>query len=80
VQANVSEVGAGALPLAQIPTRVLAFGADHLSAAEIERHFRRQSPAVLGRIQQETFLLDMRTVQDHELPDIVRAFRQVCGQ
>jgi L-seryl-tRNA(Ser) seleniumtransferase len=79
VQPEVSEVGAGALPLTKIPTRVVAIRSPHISAAEIERRFRQQDPAVLGRIQQETFLLDMRTVHDHELPEVVRAFQQVCG-
>jgi L-seryl-tRNA(Ser) seleniumtransferase len=79
VQADVSEVGAGALPLTKIPTRVLAVRAANLSAADVERRFREHRPAVLGRIQRDTFLLDMRTVQDREVPELVRAFRQVSG-
>jgi L-seryl-tRNA(Ser) seleniumtransferase len=78
VQADVSEVGAGALPLTKIPTRVLAVRAASVSAAELERRFRGQRPAVLGRIQHETFLLDLRTVQDHELPEVVQAFQRVA--
>jgi L-seryl-tRNA(Ser) seleniumtransferase len=46
-----------------------------VSAVQIERSFRRHNPPVLGRIQQDTFILDMRTVQDHELPEIVGAFQ-----
>ncbi|MBI3327005.1 MAG: L-seryl-tRNA(Sec) selenium transferase [Nitrospinae bacterium] len=80
IQADVSEVGAGALPLEKIPTRVLTLRSERVSAAEIERCFRQQSPAVLGRIQHDTFLLDMRTVQDRDLPDIALAFQQVCSQ
>jgi L-seryl-tRNA(Ser) seleniumtransferase len=79
VQADVSEVGAGALPLAKIPTRVVSVRSGHLSATQIERRFRGQNPAVLGRIQQDTFLLDMRMVQDHELPKVVQAFQRICG-
>jgi L-seryl-tRNA(Ser) seleniumtransferase len=79
VQADVSEVGAGALPLTKIPTRVVSVRSARLSAAAIEERFRGQNPPVLGRIQQDTFLLDMRMVQDHELPEVVQAFRRVCG-
>jgi L-seryl-tRNA(Ser) seleniumtransferase len=79
VQADVSEVGAGALPLTKIPTRVLSVRSARLSATAIEHSFRRQDPSVLGRIQQNTFLLDMRMVQDHELLEVVQAFRRVCG-
>jgi L-seryl-tRNA(Ser) seleniumtransferase len=79
VQAAVSEVGAGALPLTKIPTRVISVRSGRMSAMEIERSFRGQDPPVLGRIQQDTFLLDMRMVQDHELPEVVLAFQRVCG-
>jgi len=80
VQTDTAEVGAGALPLAKIPTRVLAVRSANASAAELERRFRQQRPAVLGRIQQNTLLLDMRTVQDQELADIVQAFQRVSAQ
>jgi len=79
VQDDVSEVGAGALPLTKIPTRVVTVRSRHVSASEIERRFRQQNPAVVGRIQQGTFFLDMRTVQDHELPEIIQAFRRLYG-
>ncbi len=80
LQADVSEVGAGALPLAKIPTRTVVVRSDRRSAAEIERAFRRHDPPVLGRIQQDTFILDMRTVQDHEVPELVRAFQTMCHE
>jgi L-seryl-tRNA(Ser) seleniumtransferase len=79
VQADVSEVGAGALPLTKIPTRVISVRSALMSATQIEHSFRRQDPPVLGRIQQDAFLLDMRMVQDHELPEVVQAFQRVCG-
>ncbi len=79
VQADVSEVGAGALPLTKIPTRVISVRSALMSATQIEHSFRRQDPPVLGRIQQDAFLLDMRMVQDHELAEVVRAFQRVCG-
>jgi L-seryl-tRNA(Ser) seleniumtransferase len=80
VETAVAQVGAGALPLTQVPTSVLAVQSQSVSAAEIERRFRGGRPAVLGRIQQNTFLLDMRTVQDQELPELVQAFQQVACQ
>ncbi len=79
VHPDVSEVGAGALPLTKIPTQVLSVRSARMSASEIEQSFRGQDPAVLGRIQQDRFLLDMRMVQDHEIAEVVQAFRQVCG-
>jgi L-seryl-tRNA(Ser) seleniumtransferase len=79
LQSDVSEVGAGALPLTKIPTRVVSVHSARMSATEVEQRFRRHTPPVLGRIQQDTFLLDMRMVQDHELAEIVRAFQRICA-
>jgi len=79
VQPDVSEVGAGALPLTKLPTQAISLRSARMSATEIEQSFRRHDPAVLGRIQQDRFLLDMRMVQDHELPEVVQAFRRVCA-
>jgi L-seryl-tRNA(Ser) seleniumtransferase len=78
MQADVSEVGAGALPLLKIPTRVISVRSALRSATAIERSFRQQDPPVLGRIQQDAFLLDMRMVQDHELREVVQAFQCAC--
>jgi L-seryl-tRNA(Ser) seleniumtransferase len=79
IQAETSEVGAGALPLTKVPTYVLAVWSEAVSATEIERRFRGGHPAVLGRLRQDTFLLDMRTVQDHEVSELLQAFQQVAG-
>jgi L-seryl-tRNA(Ser) seleniumtransferase len=79
VEADVSEVGAGALPLTKIPTRVIRVRSVRMSATEVEQSFRQQDPAVLGRIQQDAFLLDMRMVQDDELFEVVQAFQRVCS-
>jgi L-seryl-tRNA(Ser) seleniumtransferase len=58
---------------------VISVRSDRKSVSDIELSFRRHDPPVLGRIQQDTFLLDMRMVQDHELPEVVQAFRHICA-
>jgi hypothetical protein len=49
-----------------------------MTASAIEHRFRAHDPPVLGRIQQDTFMLDVRMIQDQEIPELVQAFRSVC--
>ena len=63
-----SEVGGGALPLAELPTAVLALGAPRYPAAALDARLRAGRPPVIGRIADDRLLLDCRTVMDDEIP------------
>jgi L-seryl-tRNA(Ser) seleniumtransferase len=43
----------------------------------LEEQFRLGRPPVLGRINKGRFLLNLRTIQEEDLPDLIRALRQV---
>jgi L-seryl-tRNA(Ser) seleniumtransferase len=62
VRQEVAQVGGGALPAASLPTWVVALGAEDRSANALEEALRRQPTPVLGRIREEAFLLDTRTL------------------
>ncbi len=64
---DVSYVGGGALPLAEMPTAAVALIHAGLAASEIEERARRGYPPVIGRIKDEAFLLDMRTVREEDM-------------
>jgi L-seryl-tRNA(Ser) seleniumtransferase len=62
VEDSTSQVGSGALPTEEIPTRVVVVSHDRLSAGSIAARFRRAHPPIIGRIKDDRFLLDVRTV------------------
>jgi L-seryl-tRNA(Ser) seleniumtransferase len=65
---STSQIGSGALPTKEIPTKVIAIDSDRLDAERIAERFRRARPPILGRIKDGRFLLDLRTVFDeHDL-------------
>ncbi|HEY5864080.1 MAG TPA: L-seryl-tRNA(Sec) selenium transferase [Candidatus Tectomicrobia bacterium] len=74
---GTSAVGGGALPLAPLPTRLLALRPTFCSVSELERRLRLRHPAIIGRIAQDQYLLDLRTVLDREIADIATALQQV---
>jgi L-seryl-tRNA(Ser) seleniumtransferase len=73
---GTSAVGGGALPMAQLPTKLLALQPAFCSVADLEQHLRCRQPAIIGRIAQDHYLLDLRTVQDAEIPEIATALQE----
>ena len=67
VEPGRSQVGGGALPLAELPTAVIALGGAAHSAATLDARLRGQRPPVVGRIADDRLLLDCRTVADDEV-------------
>jgi L-seryl-tRNA(Ser) seleniumtransferase len=64
-----SQAGGGTLPTENIPTALLALRPDNpagLSPDLMESRLREMDPPVIGRIQDDTLLLDLRTVFPEE--------------
>jgi L-seryl-tRNA(Ser) seleniumtransferase len=61
---STSQIGSGALPTEELPTVVIAVEHQKLSANVIAQRFRRNDPPILGRIREDRFLLDLRTIFD----------------
>jgi L-seryl-tRNA(Ser) seleniumtransferase len=64
IEDSYSEIGSGSLPGSGIPTRVVAFTPKKGSADKIAQVFRNANPPIIGRIFNDRFLLDMRTLYD----------------
>jgi len=70
---TTSFLGGGSLPEQGLPSFAVAIGST-LPLEDISRRFRLSRPAVVGRISQEQFLLDLRSVfpeQDSTLASII---------
>jgi L-seryl-tRNA(Ser) seleniumtransferase len=68
----VSRPGGGTLPLLELPSKGLGITVDGLSANAIEKSLRLNSPPIIGRIEDDMYVMDMRTLQDDEL-EIIRS-------
>lgn len=71
-----STVGGGSLPGETIPSSGLEFESE-VSPHEIAAVFRGQSPPVIGRIENDRFLIDLRTVFPDQDKSLVTAAQQV---
>jgi L-seryl-tRNA(Ser) seleniumtransferase len=76
---DVSYAGGGALPLEQIPTKVVRIRVNGLTATELARRLRARDPIVIARIADETLIVDPRTVAAHETSTLITAIRQALA-
>jgi L-seryl-tRNA(Ser) seleniumtransferase len=64
---TVSRVGGGALPEHNIKSWALAFSPKTIKLSDLEKGLRKLATPVIGRMENDTFLLDIRTIQDKEV-------------
>jgi len=68
-----SRVGGGALPSMAVPSAGIAITSSTMPAVRIEEAMRRSRPPVVGRIVQDRFVVDMRTVSNRDQDDLIHA-------
>jgi L-seryl-tRNA(Ser) seleniumtransferase len=66
VENSTAQIGSGALPTEELPTKIIAVENEEIGAERIAARFRNARPPILGRIRDGRFLLDLRTIFDPE--------------
>jgi L-seryl-tRNA(Ser) seleniumtransferase len=64
---TVSRVGGGAMPEYSLPTWAVALEPHDISLNSLETDFRQLPVPLVGRIEHDKFVLDMRTIQEDEI-------------
>ncbi|HIJ55974.1 MAG TPA: L-seryl-tRNA(Sec) selenium transferase [Deltaproteobacteria bacterium] len=72
-----SRSGGGALPLLDLPSKGLTIAIKGMSPNSIEAAMRNYTTPIIGRIEDDKFILDVRTVRDDELHTIQNAFEKL---
>ncbi len=73
-----SKVGGGALPLLELPSRLLCLVPKKLSSQFMERWLRAFDPPIITRLEKERVLLDVRTIQEQDLETTAQAIRDLA--
>ncbi|MBI2874069.1 MAG: L-seryl-tRNA(Sec) selenium transferase [Firmicutes bacterium] len=79
---GASRVGGGALPTENLPTWLVALFSPSIPAEDLSCRLRGGDPPVIGRVQNDRFLLDPRTLLSGDselLPGLVLAALQKAG-
>jgi L-seryl-tRNA(Ser) seleniumtransferase len=83
IKENKSTVGGGSLPGETLPTIVISV--ESVSSADTSadcqaKLFREQSPPIIGRIEEEKFVLDLRTIFPHQDELIIKAIKNIFSK
>jgi len=73
-------VGGGSLPQQGLESHVVSVSSPQHSADALAASLRAGSPPIIGRINEERFTMDARTLGDDDLPLIADAFRALQPQ
>jgi L-seryl-tRNA(Ser) seleniumtransferase len=72
-----SAIGGGAGPNVHPPTWLVAIEHASITAEQIERQLRAASPPIIARIAEGRLLLDLRTVEPLDEPELLKALKSV---
>jgi L-seryl-tRNA(Ser) seleniumtransferase len=76
---TVSRVGGGALPEFGLDSWAIDFEPLKMKLTVFENRLRKLPIPLIGRIENDRFLLDVRTVQDREINDLVSLLTDFFG-
>ena len=75
---GVSVIGGGSAPEVKPRTWLISIAVDGRPASEIDSILRASTPPVIGRIADDRFLLDLRTVLPSDQPDLATAIGELA--
>lgn len=72
----MSQAGGGSFPETEIPSCGVSILPEEISVTLLQERLRKLSIAVIGRVSQERFLLDARTITEEQIPEIAARIKQ----
>ncbi|MBU1052560.1 MAG: L-seryl-tRNA(Sec) selenium transferase [Proteobacteria bacterium] len=75
-----SKAGGGSLPLVNLPSKCIAIKIVGMSVNSIEKNMRNNTPPIIGRIEDDNFIIDLRTVKEDELVIIKDAVTAILNR
>jgi len=76
LEATKSFMGGGSLPEAEMPSVGLVFSSE-FNAGLLTKKFRELSLPILGRVEKEQFILDLKTVDEDDLPYLLESINKI---
>jgi len=76
----MSRVGGGAMPEHGLPSWAVAFKPLQIHLSAMEQGLRKLPIPIIGKLEDDSLLLDMRTVSDNEIPDLAGSLISFLGR
>ena len=78
LEATRAFVGGGALPESAIPSVGIVFPESY-KANTLLAKFRKMPTPIIGRIEEDRFILDLKAVDESDLPYLINSIKAVVG-
>ncbi len=78
--ANVSRVGGGSFPERDLPTTLVCIQPKNMSTMALKQKLLATEPPLLGRLEENTFCLDVRTLTNEDIQEAVRILHTVLTE
>ena len=78
VAGSSANVGGGALPEVTIPSVSLVFSSE-LSAGKVIKNFRSCETPIIGRIENDCFMIDLKAIEVADLPYLIDSINKVLS-
>jgi len=75
---GMSKVGGGALPLMEMPTRLMRLTPAGMSAQAMDDWLKSWNPPIIVRVEKDSVLMDVRTIADDELRTVADAVKNMA--
>jgi L-seryl-tRNA(Ser) seleniumtransferase len=75
-----SRAGGGSLPMLKIPSKGIGVKVKTMTVNAVEKFMRNHTTPIIGRIEDDLFIMDMRTVQVDEMATIESAFKTMLNK
>jgi L-seryl-tRNA(Ser) seleniumtransferase len=72
-----SRPGGGSLPLLKLPSKGVGVKVEGISTNALEKQMRDDECPIIGRIEEDLFIMDLRTILTDELQLIENAFKRI---
>ncbi len=79
VEDDFSQVGGGSMPIEKLNTYVISIIPNKMSVSSLERKLRLSSSNIIGRIYENKYILDIRTIFEDEFEIIARELNILIG-
>jgi L-seryl-tRNA(Ser) seleniumtransferase len=80
LEPTYAQVGGGAMPATNIPSVAVVIQPFHQKVTEVAARLRNKEPAIIGRLQEESLWLDLRTVQKEETELLIEALKELKNE
>ena len=78
IEDGSSYIGGGSAPMNELPTSVIKIKCEKYGAQQIAENFRAHKPAIIGRIADNAFVLDLRTVFPEQVEQLQAAIESLA--